>query len=242
MPHARFDALFKDRTKTRKAQSSSVRAARAIVTAARRVSRRPRVSNVRTGGLLGLERKFFDTSNVADALAATTDMTASMLDPATLLGLNVVAQGDGASERDGRKISMTSIMVTGEVTRPSASAQTAMVNPGIVTLYLVLDTQTNAAQTTSQNIFVNPSADVRSNPGALRNLEFSNRYRVLAKWTRAMPQQTTGNDAAGTFDINGVDVPFTLSANLKRLETHYKIGGTTSVIANIVDNSIHLVG
>lgn len=241
LDYGRLSRSYAGTGKYRRGQKSgAVRAARALVVAAQRVARRPRVSNARTGGLLGLENKFLDVSH-SGVMASGTSMVGLELDPATLLCLNAVVQGDGASERDGRKIHMTNITVGGNITVAAVSAQTTLPPPATITLMLVMDTQTNAAQLNSEDVVVNPSGDANSNSFAPRDLEFQTRFRILRTWQKVMPQRTTGNDAAGTYDINGVTMPFKLSANLKT-NVSYKIGGTTAVIANIVDNSVHLIG
>jgi len=73
------------------------------------------VKNVRTGGLLGVETKYLDTSLAATVIASPTDASGGEVDPATILCLNGVPQGDTASSRDGFKIAMKSIQVEGKI-------------------------------------------------------------------------------------------------------------------------------
>ncbi len=59
-------------------------------------SRRPKAP---VPAMLGIEKKFLDMEY--DAVITAT-LAGSEADPATLLGLTSIAQGDGESNRDGR--------------------------------------------------------------------------------------------------------------------------------------------
>jgi len=107
---------------SRRGYVSSMRSAsRGAVYSAKRANmvssraRRVGVKNVRTGGLLGIETKFYDTSRSAAALAAPTDASGGEIDPTGTDALNTVPQGDSASSRDGMKISMKSIQIEGRI-------------------------------------------------------------------------------------------------------------------------------
>jgi len=70
------------------------------------------LKNARTGGLLGVETKYFDVS-FSGTVSNSTDCSGAEIDPATILCLNGVPQGDTASSRDGFKIAMKSIQIEG---------------------------------------------------------------------------------------------------------------------------------
>lgn len=75
------------------------------------------LKNARSGGLLGVETKYFDLSRGAasSAIQSSTDCSSAEVDPTTVSCLNGVPQGDTASSRDGFKIAMKSIQIEGRL-------------------------------------------------------------------------------------------------------------------------------
>lgn len=203
-----------------------------------------RVLNGRTGGFVGLEKKFFDSSRGGFSIPAPSDATGGEADPTTLLCLNCPAQGDGESQRDGRQISMHSINIKGIVRMPSQSDQTgADVLPDVF-IALVLDKQTNGAQLDSEDVFENPGANANLAASPFLNLENSARFKVL-KTTRISAQQLAGA-IQPTYDgtnieQQGAQVPWSMYVNLKGMKVNFISGQTTSVIAAVADKSLHVI-
>lgn len=202
----------------------------------------PKKRNRRTGGFLDHELKFKDMGQDATVLATSAGAVMSGLEipPDGGFGcLNAILQEDGPQDRDGRKVAMKSIYVTGNIRTPNVINSAVALESTIVFIALVLDKQTNAAALNSEDVFVNPSADPKGCASPFRNLEFSTRFRVLAQTQITMPQLTMfgegTNDDAG---ISGCHIPFKLFAKLD-ITTLYKAAPAT--IASIVDNSIHLI-
>ncbi len=190
---------------------------------------------------MGIELKFYDTLLATKNLVAPTDCTGGELDPATAIDcLNAATQGDGESQRDGRKMNMHSLTVSGSIKQAAVSAQTAMFEQPLYFLAIVLDQQANGATINSEDVFVNPSGDSETNTTPFRNLQFINRFKVLKTWHGKAPMRTTGNDAAGTFDISGSNLKFSMYVKLSGLAVVFK--GTSEAVANITDNALHLVG
>ena len=221
-----------------KKQAKRMRFTRAPV---RRKSRTKGI-NVRTGGLLGVEKKFKDYS-YAQAIASPTDSTGGELDPtgSSVLCLNAVAQGDGPSERDGRSIRMISLQIQGTFSASQQINQSAM-DPGTTfTLWVVHDRQTNGAQMNSEDCFTNPAASSLTAPMPFRNIEYNKRFRILARRTWHIPPMP------GTYDGTNIEqagdvIPFQFFVKLNKMPVNFKAGTTTGVVANIIDNSIHLIG
>ncbi len=204
-----------------------------------RVRRRARRLNPRQGGFMGQELKFYDTSLVADDLVAPTDSAGAEIDPSATIVLNSVVQGDGESNRDGRQISMVSIKVKGIVKIPKQSNQTSTDSQPVVKLYLVLDTQTNGATINSEDVFTNPGANAATASSAFRNMQNIMRFKILASATVNLnigPLSWDGTNMEQT----GAEVPWEMFANLRGMRTNYK--GTTESVANITDNSLHMIG
>jgi len=195
--------------------------------------------NRSTRGFLGMELKFIDLAISATNLGTT--IAGSEIDPpSTFTCLNGIGQGDGQSERDGRKYVMKSVMVKGTVDLPGADN----VNNGDTNVFvaLVLDKQTNGAQLSAEDVFVIPTT---SNPGSVdgfvsqpfRNLENVQRFDVLA--SECIVVQNNGMAYNGTTLIP-------LSARktfefYKKLEVPVMCTGTGSSVASISDNSLHMV-
>lgn len=197
----------------------------------------PALRNVRTGGYLGIENKFYDTSKTGTALVAPADASGAEFDPTTG-GLNTVAQGDGESNRDGRNIAMHSIHINGTIFSNPQANQTATDQPGIVYIALVQDLQTNGAQLNSEDVFTNPSGQTYLAASPFRNLQYTKRFRVLKTKVYKLPNPNIGYDGTN-MEQQGVDIPFKMNVQLGGQKVNFS--GTTAAIANIVDNSLHFV-
>lgn len=139
--------------------------------------------NRRTGGFIGLELKFLDCAWNSVAIGVSTDGTGGQLQPSTGCTdcISVPAEGDGQSQRIGRKWTVKSIWVSGVVdSAPLSDNNDAADNAGCF-FALVLDKQPNGVTITSSQVYTNPggSSGKAMLPQPLRNLQFSSRYRVL---------------------------------------------------------------
>ncbi len=203
----------------------------------RRQGRRTR-RNPRSGGFLGMELKFYDTTLVDSNLATTSTGSGIEKDPSATIVLNSVVQGDGESQRDGRKISMKSIFISGIITIPAVADQTVPEEQPHIAIWLVLDMQTNGATIVSENVFVNKGADVILGTSLMRNLQFTSRFRILDKvaFNMVMPG-FSGSDT--NYDLHGSVRKFKLSAKLNGMGVLYS--GTTETVANITNNSLHIL-
>ena len=205
------------------------------------IRRRRRFSNVRTGGFMGQEVKFYDKSLVADSLNAPTDASGGEHDPSASTSLNTVTQGDGESQRDGRLIAMQSVQIKGVITiNPQSGASTAD-GANTIMIAVVLDKQTNGAQLNSEDVYTNPGASASLAAHPFRNLQFSRRFKVLKTICFIMQNPAIANDTGATGGIitNGLHHKFDMFVNLRGMRCEFK--GTTENISNVVDNSIHVI-
>lgn len=193
--------------------------------------------NLRTGGFLGQELKYFDTSLAASAMVAPTDAAGGEHDPATLLTLFCPTQGTGATNRDGRRAVMKSIQISGNLRSAPQINQAAIDLAGDYYVALVLDKQTNAAQMNSEDVFANPSASAVLAAAPLRDLERSTRFQVLKQWKGRFPQPVAVYDGTN-IEVGGWELPFTYYSKLNIGVEFVANGGT---VADIQDNSLHLV-
>jgi len=190
--------------------------------------------NLRIGGFLGIEKKFVDYEYDA---AVVQTVASSESDPATALSLNCTAQGDGPNQHDGRKQTTTSVELRGNVVWSATDAATP-VEPGFVRILIVHDRQTNGAQFNAEDVLDDPT-DADLETCALRNVEFEKRFRILKDFIVKKPATTFVWDGTSA-PSEAAYAPFHCFIPLKGgLVTNYT--STTADIANIKDNSIHVI-
>lgn len=203
--------------------------------------RRRRYANRRTGGFLGLEKKFYDTSIAATAMSANTDATGGEYDPTpTILALTVPPVGDTEASRDGKQIIGKYIQIKGRLNLPAAANQTSMPEASTCMLAIVLDTQSNAAQCQSEQVFKNTSGQANTAPTCLRNLENGKRFKILKQQMFTFPAPNVSYDGTN-IEVGGQCILFDWYIPLNNLQINFN-SGTTAAIANAVDNSVHVMG
>lgn len=196
--------------------------------------------NRRTGGFLGIEKKFYDTSFSAAAMSAATDATGGEYDPVTALCLNVPAVGDGEQNRDGKQIIGKYIEIKGRLNLPVAANQTAAPEQSQAMVAIVLDTQSNGAQAQSESVFKNLGATANLAPLSLRNLEYAKRFRILKQELFIFPAPQMSYDGTN-IEVGGQSRDFTWYIPLGNMQINFN-SGTTSAISALNDKSIHVMG
>ncbi len=192
-----------------------------------------RRANLRSGGFMGIEKKFADFEVTATALAAGV---AGGEISTSASCLNAVAQGDGESNRDGRRYKMKSIHVKGFLQQPGTSTKggTAMVRMAVV-----LDTQTNGAEMNAEDCYL-ATATASQSVSAFRNLQFSGRFKVLYDKTIVMNRTAAlGNGTAN--DSCEIERPFNINIDIPTKYSVVDTTGTTANVSTITDNSLHLL-
>jgi len=207
-------------------------AAMAAAAAANRAS-----ANVRQGGFIDKEVKFLDTAKTVTAIPATVT-SAEMPPTSGCTGcISAPAQGDGPSNRDGKKCLITNVLVNGQVTRAGGADQ-ADVPIGIsYHVALVLDRQSNGATLNSEDVY--QAAGSGQTTLALRNLQYSKRFQVLAVHKGYLASPMVGTDGSFTNSSGGQEENFVLQKGLNLPVTFTT--GTTADIANVIDNSLHVI-
>lgn len=200
------------------------------------------IANIRTGGFLGIELKFLDCAFDGVQINTSTDGSSGEVQPSSgcTNALSVPAQGDGESQRDGRKYTIKSIWVSGVLNSAGLTDQTDAIDDFGCYLALVLDTQANGATMVSENVFINPSTSGFSMvPQPLRNLQNSKRYKILASQYVEPLGSYAMTDGANTGSLNAQANPV-VSLSWKGNLVCDSIG-TTASVASASDNAIHLV-
>lgn len=197
-------------------------------------------NNFRSGGYVGKELKFYDTSIPFRLIGAPTNAAGGEVDPTSLNTLSAPEQGDGPSERIGRRLTSKSIFVNGVVKWEGQNNSTNQNNPPVVFIALVLDTQSNAVQLNSEDVFTNPSGDTTLASSPMRNLQFIDRFKVLQMTQVRTPQPSMAFAGVVTeFVTNSLLFPFKFFQSLKDMPVTFK--ANLAGIANVTDNSLHII-
>lgn len=198
--------------------------------------------NARTGGLIGIEKKFLDIPLATTALTAAAGWTGAELPPTGVVTgcYSAPAQGDGAQNREGNKIVIVEINMAGVISVAQQTNATAADLSCVVFLALVQDTQTNAVQLNSEDVYNNFTGDAAANSAPFRNMSYTKRFKVLRvkKITLRIPAMTYDGT---NIEQSGFHTPFNMKWKGKMPCTFLQ-ASTTADIANCTDNSIQLVG
>jgi len=157
-----------------------------------------------------------------ESKAITNDAGAAFNTTASIVLMNGVATGDDYTNRDGRKISMTSALL-----RLYFESSTTTTEP-LVRLMLIYDKQANGAAPTAADIF---DATIATNAVSPNNLNNRDRFVTLADEAFIMKQ---GVNVAGSFRAH-----LCRYIKLPRLQTVFS--GTGATVASIATGSIYLV-
>ena len=172
-----------------------------------------------SGRGLNVEKKFLDTN-----VGINGDDQGAIFNSGTVC---VVPEGDGQSNRHGRKITITSVMLRGRFTL-DATAPT----PDRMRIIMYLDKQCNGATLAASDILTNASGSAATIDG-FRNLEETHRVVVLADKTYTL-QRPNGN-ATVALAVANRTVTMYKKCNI---EIVYDNSATTGAIATIRSNNI----
>jgi len=226
-------------------------------------------ANLRTGGLLAIERKFSDLaypntllgngtggavvsggdSTFAPPVLAPTQYRSAIGKIFTVAptALNVLVAGDSGCDRDGRQVINDSIHIRGQVESRTNNDFGAANCAFTVNIVLVLDTQTNGGSPAGGSVFVNPGDLSAASPGdngaaPFVNLSNSKRFRILKHIRRVQsPSAISGN---GTITRAAGQFVFAMDVPLKGMKTNYvsdaAVTGPLPSVACLADNGIFL--
>ncbi len=194
------------------------------------------IAQERTGGYTGIERKFVNYTNTADAF--TTIWAAGEMDP-TSDSISAIAVGTNESQRIGRVATLTSWFIKGYMQIAVVEGSITPLPDIIARIAVVLDTQTNGAQLEAETVFgtIGAGLDVNS----VKDLQNSKRYTVLKDKTFTLRRNQTNEGSANLFANGIIRLPFKMGGKL-RTPLRVNHTGTTAAIASIADNSLHVIG
>jgi len=201
--------------------------------------------NARTGGLLGIEHKYYDTFKADTQIPSTTDWTGCEFNPASTIScLNAITQGDGPTQRDGSAVTIDSIFIQGYCNLQELSAaDITSNNPSYVRVALILDTQSRGAELNSEDVYgvVNATA-TQAVHAPQRNMSYTTRFKVLAEKLVKLRPNAIAALITPTFYFGGDETHWQMRYDFKGgLKIRYLVGGTTETVANITDNALFLI-
>jgi len=193
----------------------------------------------------GIETKFLDTNIGITALVAPPANTAwaglDTLNPAAL-AFNCPVQGTGASNREGRKITMESLQIEGLVRVAPQVDQAAADERPVVKIWIVLDKQTNGGTATgldSENVYTNPGAVAIGGLAPLRNMLYTKRYKVLKEIEVSMQDLPIPAFDATNMEQAGTTKAWSCYLPLKGMGVEYL--GNAGTVADIVTNGLFIL-
>lgn len=200
---------------------------------------RRRKRSMRAASSLGVEKKYLDVYASSINIPAPTDCAGGEMQPegGCTDCLSVPAQGDTEQQRDGKKIMMKSIFVEGLIRAAVLQDQADVPGPPVTYVALVLDTQTNGSTIVSEQVFKSSNDTPFVNGYPLRNMDYTNRYRVLAHKT-FVHDIICGTDGANTLSCATKPEVFTLAYNG---EIPMTFSATTANVTSCTDNSLHII-
>jgi len=191
------------------------------------------------GGAIVAENHYFDTQRESTAIqSSATTWAGAEADPNTsaMLCLFAPVIGDDIFNRSGRRVLVKKIRITGKITVPAQTAQTAQDAAASCRLVCYQDMQTNATQATGDLVLLQGAANGAVNMGM--NVANLGRFRVLKEKVILLNPP----------DYSGLTTAFVAAGRVYHFKMNLKInvfvnynatnGGT---VADIVDNSFHFL-
>lgn len=197
------------------------------------------IANSATAGFLGIEKKFLDTAKAETTVASVAALTGGEYDPSVgCTGcLSCPAQGDTEQSRDGKRIVIDSLIIKGYLDNV-ASANVAAYDSQKVFVAIILDTQSNGVQFSSEDVFKNLLNIADSAVSPTKNLLFGSRFRILK--SQLYDVTPIGITAAGAIAHTGTRRDFDWYIPFKGGLPVNMNAGTTADVANVIDNSVHV--
>lgn len=192
--------------------------------------------NARTGGFQGIEMKFIDIESVDDAFATTW----ATMEDGTNDVLSGIVQGNGESQRIGRKVQIHSIHLKCFVATDSVETNGTPAADVIGRYCLVLDKQTNGAQLTATDVM---DGGQTKDTLAFRNLQHTRRFQVL--WDRKFKLGRSNDTNEANINKYGRGkTSTTIMTYNKRFNPPIPVlfSGNDATVSSITDNSLHMIG
>jgi hypothetical protein len=200
-----------------------------------------RTVNSRTAGLIGIEKKYYDVALAPVEVPGNVGWAGCEFNP--LSGsISAISRGDGPTQRNGRKCTITSVYITGvmELAATTDISLSGQLDSPSAMVCLVMDSQTNGVELSAEDVYTNPSSDNALNCSPLRNMVHTTQFRVLdTAFVEFKPRMPAPHFDADLASYAHQIVKFTLSAKLQ-MPVSFTTASTAD-IANVIDNSLHVI-
>lgn len=189
------------------------------------------------GGQITAENHYFDADRTSLTVPSSGASWAGCeVDPLTLLSLFAPIQGDDIANRQGRKVFVKSIRITGRVQVPPAAALAALYQQSLVRMVVYQDKQTNGAQSQAEDLLSSGAAS--TSIFMSQNLANLGRFKVWKdKILKLDPYPSAG--VAASYAQGGTIIPFKFSIKPNCYVNYNSTNGGT--IADVIDNSFHFI-
>lgn len=185
------------------------------------------------------ERKYFDSEvNGAALVASATSWVNAEFDPTTLNTLFAPVTGDDFNNRTGRKLQVLAIKIRGYIQCLSQTNVTTEDNASLIRLIFVQDRQTNATQLNAEDVISSGAASVASQ--MFQNPAFFGRFRVIKDKNIVMTNPNSSWDGTN-IEQCGLVKPFKMGIKFKKPVTMHFNSTNGGTVADIVDNSFHII-
>ncbi len=176
--------------------------------------------------MAAVEYKFKDTDVALLTISASGQVFG--------LTMAVVAQGDGASNRDGRRMTIKSIWMRAHLQIDQlAAAPTIATNHEHCRIFLILDKQCNGASPSYLEFAQSTGYD------SFRNLENSQRFKILWQRQYAFAPITATDDGTTivwTFNTHDLDIYTKVNIPIE-----YEITTTSGAVSTMKSNNLLLI-
>jgi len=210
----------------------------------RRMRSTPKSRNKRTGGYIGVEKKFKDY-NYDELITNEITNATAIADPGpsgVRSGpLNGVIHGDSENERIGRVTYLKSVHLKGYIQFAASTPIAGGIMPisHRVRLILVLDKQANGATISAASVLADRSGTVQD-LNAHYNLENVSRFKILRDFVLDEGVNAAAGDGAGLFGKSATNKTFSIDHTFR---TPLKVVhiGSLGTYATISTNQLHLI-
>lgn len=201
------------------------------------------------GAAVSGEMKYFDTYVDAKQFVVNDTWSTSTIDPtlAPFAGMNTLfapTVGAGVNQRIGKGCKIMKIKIRGTISLATGTGGTAPPPGTVVRILLVQDKQTNAAQMAGSDLMTGTSgAGAMVAIQSFQNINNFGRFRVWKDKKFRFDSPNYGGALPSSVTVGGAAQNFKMSLRFgtSGLETRFNAGGAGTV-ADIVDNSFHIVG
>lgn len=212
---------------------------------------RPSVARTR-GPMIASESKYTDSGIDATAISEGTTWVGSELDPlAPANTLFAPPQGAGIDERIGRRVALYKLAIRGVISTTALQDQADIVSSPGVRIVVYVDKQTNGIQSQGEEVMALGSpasafaltATQETAFNSFQNINNFGRFHVLKDKTYTPRIVTSGTDGASTTSQCVSQICFKMVIKFRK-PLMIKFDGSTGSygsVADIVDNSIHLI-